>query len=163
MGDGSETSTGVARGDLAFARPVRSKLARTGPRGLALFAVLLALALPLVLVGDCRADDYRCNDHSSIYYGNPRLIKKPAVISAGQVYRHIPEYQEIIEGGLTDKDARYHFLMRKASERFAKAVREMARELDHDVVGEVGAILVKKDDVAEPPDRTQEVVQRIAA
>jgi hypothetical protein len=123
----------------------------------------LALGLLLGLGGDARADDYRCADHSGIYYGNPRLIKKPAVISAGQVYRHIPEYVEIIEGGLTDKDARYHFLMKKASERFAKAVREMARDLEHDVVGEVGAIQKRGDDAPEPPDRTSEVTQRIGA
>jgi hypothetical protein len=105
---------------------------------------------------------YRCVDASRVYYGNTRLIRNPAAISADGVYRHISEYREILEQGLTDKDARYHFLMRRASERFSKAVKSAARDLGHDVIAEHGAVVPRDSDTEPPPDVTQEVVSRIA-
>jgi DNA-binding MarR family transcriptional regulator len=41
------------------------------------------------------------------------------------VYRSIAEYREILDKGLTDKDVRYHFLMRKASDKFSRAVQSL--------------------------------------
>jgi hypothetical protein len=106
--------------------------------------------------------DYRCEDTVKVYFGNPRLFQKPAVLSADRVYQKIPEYQEILEKGLTDKDVRYHFLMKKASERFAKAVKSMARDKGHDLVAEAGSIEVAKKDSPTPPDRTDDVIERLA-
>ena len=65
------------------------------------------------------------------------------------------------EGVATDKDARYHFLMKKASEKFLDATRQMAKELDFDLVAEVGAVRSTKRDVAAPPDRTDDIVSRL--
>ncbi|MFV1958830.1 MAG: hypothetical protein ACC662_05385, partial [Planctomycetota bacterium] len=107
---------------------------------------LVLVALALVLVWPVTAwagiGDYRCTDLGRVYLGNPRLIRKPAVVSADRVYQRIPEYRKIVDEGLTDRDVRYHFLMKKASARFAKAVRTMARAKGHDFVAEVGAVEV---------------------
>ena len=73
----------------------------------------------------------------------------------------VAEYREILDKGLTDKDVRYHFLMKKASEKFLEAVKQMARELDLDLVAESGAVKVTKRGVEAPPDRTDDVKSRL--
>jgi hypothetical protein len=144
---------------------------RSGPSGgsllsrrlRAILSAALATGLLLAALGTARAGelgDYRCTDPARVYLGNPRLIRNPCVISADEVYRRIPEYQEILEKGLTDKDVRYHFLMRKATERFSKAVKEMARS-KYDFVAERGAIEIAKAGVAAPPDETTAVISKL--
>jgi len=51
--------------------------------------------------------------------------------------------------------------MKKASARFAKAVRAMARALGYDFVAEVGAIKVAKKGAKAPVDRTSDVISRL--
>lgn len=105
--------------------------------------------------------DFRVTEGGAVYLGNPRLFSRPCVVLADSIYREIAEYREILEKGLTDKDVRYHFLMRKASERFTEAVKQMARELDHDLVAEVGACKAARREVAAPPERTSDVISRL--
>ena len=87
----------------------------------------------------------------------------PAVVSADRVYAQIKEYQQILREGLTDRDVRYHFLMKEASKKFAKAVRKMARSLGHNFVAEQGAIRIVRKDAPPPPDRTSEVISRLGS
>ena len=121
-----------------------------------LTSMILLAGVALAAVGD-----YRCSDPGRAYHGNPRLIRKPAVISADRVYQRIPEYKKILDEKLSDSSVRYHFLMKKASERFAKAVKKMARKEGHDFVAEVGAIEVVKKGAKTPPDKTREVIQNL--
>lgn len=124
--------------------------------------VMIGVCLMLLpLMAEAQIGDYRCSDPSRVYHGNPRLIRKPAAIAADDVYARIPEYRQICEQGLTDKDVRYHFLMKKASERFAKAVKATARALGHDCIAERGAIEVAREGAAKPVDRTAEVIARL--
>ncbi|MFM8978930.1 MAG: hypothetical protein ACKOSS_00470 [Planctomycetia bacterium] len=134
----------------------------TAPRGcLALLLALLSLVARPAHAAWADPGDYRVTDSAAVYLGNARLFARPCVVRADRVYREIPEYREILEHGLTDKDPRYHFLMKKASEKFLDAVRQMARDLDHDLVAEVGAVKATKDGVAEAPERTSDVVSRL--
>jgi hypothetical protein len=121
-------------------------------------AVALVFMAQVALAG---IGDYRCSDPGRVYHGNARLIRKPAVISADRVYERIPEYRKILDEKLSDKDVRYHFLMKKASERFAKAVKKMARAKGHDFVAEIGAVEVVKEKAPKPVDRTREVIDRL--
>jgi|GEM_PF-7128191 len=105
--------------------------------------------------------DYRLVDGGVVYLGNGRLCTRPCVIKADLVYRQIAEYREILDKALTDKDVRYHFLMKKASEKFLEAVKQMAKELDLDLVAEVGAIKAAKRGVAAPTERTDDVISRL--
>lgn len=134
-------------------------LLRGGLVGL-LLALLVLGSLPLP---GAFADpgDWRVTDSAAVYLGNARLFARPCVVLADRVYREIPEYREIVDKGMTDKDPRYHFLMKKASEKFLEAVRHMARDLDHDLVAEVGAVRATKEGVAEPPERTADVISRL--
>ena len=137
--------------------------ARTGGpvgRWIALVALAVLLLLPRIASAD--VGDYRVTDASKIYLGNAKLFQRPCVISCDRVYREIPEYREILEKGLTDRDVRYHFLMKKASERFAEAVKQAAKDLDVDLVAELGSVRPAKKDVDPPPDRTTEVIGKLS-
>ena len=126
-----------------------------------LTAGLSFLALvSVLLVGTAEAGvgDYRCVDQTKVYMGNAKLFQRPCVISGDRVYRSISEYREILDKGLTDKDVRYHLLMKKASKKFADAVKKMARKHRHDLVAEHGAVEPKKEGVAKPKDRTSEAI-----
>ena len=139
----------------AFERPGGARF--LGAAFLALLAVVaLAPGAAWAEVGD-----YRLVDGGVVYLGNSRLCARPCVIKADLVYREIAEYREITDKGLTDKDVRYHFLMKKASEKFLEAVKLMAKELDLDLVAEVGAIKPAKRGVAAPTDRTDDVISRL--
>ena len=127
----------------------------------------LALACVLVLAATAPAwadlGDYRCTDPGRVYFGNPRLIRTPAVVSADRIYGQIKEYQQILREGLTSRDVRYHFLMKKASKKFAKAIQAMARGQGHNFLGERGAIRVARKDAPPPPDRTSEVISKLGS
>jgi hypothetical protein len=135
---------------------------RVGASSAVWFALLVAVTL-FVCAPAAGADvgAYRCADPAKVYLGNPKLFQKPAVIAADRVYGAISEYREILQKGLTDKDVHYHFLMKKASERFSKAVKAMARKEGHDLVAESGSIEVAKRESAAPPDRTDAVIGEI--
>ena len=135
------------------ARLWRSLLALTGVVGL----MLGLLASP----ASADMSNYRVADTTGIYHGNCRLFTKPCVVKADRIYRSIAEYKEILDKGLTDKDVRYHFLMKKASERFLEACKRMAKDLTLDLVGEIGSIKSAKAGVAEPTERTDDVISRL--
>lgn len=105
--------------------------------------------------------DYRCADPNKVYFGNARLFQKPCTIDSDRVYKQIPEYREIVDKGLTDKSPRYHFLMKKASKRFNEAVKQMARDMDHDLVAEAGVVKKAKKGAKDVPDRTDDVIANV--
>ena len=124
---------------------------------------VLALTALLLLATPAQAGlgDYRCTDTGRVYHGNSRLIREPAVCSADRVYQHIPEYRQILSENLTEKDVRYHFLMKEASQKFLKAVKAMARDGGFDFVAEVGAVQVAREGAAEPADKTDAVIAKL--
>jgi hypothetical protein len=127
----------------------------------------VVLALLLGAAPAARAEEkgaaYRVVDVSLVYLGNPRLFKKPCVVDADRVYRSIPEYVEIVEKNLTDRDVRYHFLMKKASDKFAKALRGLVKDLEYDLIASVGAILPAAADVPAVPNATDGAIARLPA
>ena len=144
---------GASRAEGTMRGPIRRLVV---PGVLALTTVLL-----LASAAEAGLGDYRCTDTGRVYHGNARLIRKPAVCSADRVYRHIPEYKTILAENLTEKDVRYHFLMKEASQKFLKAVKGMARESGFDFVAEVGAVQVVRDGAPEPVDKTDAVIRKL--
>lgn len=128
------------------------------------FRACLALLLSLSLgLASASADvgDYRVVDGGGVYLGNGRLFARPGVIQADRVYLSIPEYKEIRDKGLTDKDARYHFLMKRASERFLEAVKVTGRDFDLDLIAEVGAVKPARAGAPAIAERTDDVISRL--
>ncbi len=152
---------------------VRPSTRRSGyVRGL--FACVAAVLFLFGLASAARADDpkekekekgpqYRVVDVSLIYSGNPRLFKKPCVVDADKIYKSIPEYQEIVEKNLTDRDVRYHFLMKKASDKFAKSLRGLVKDLEYDLIGGVGSIVPATTDAPAVPNGTDGAIARLPA
>jgi len=137
---------------------------RSGWAAIALLAFVLGAWLaPSVRAEEKKAPDpaYRVTDPSQVYVGNPRLFKKPCAVSSDKVYRAIPEYREILEQGLTDKDVRYHFLMKKASEKFGKAVGAVSKDLGYDLVAGTGAVEPANDSTPAVPDETDAAIARL--
>ena len=135
-------------------------------RSSAAFASRLALVLVAVLalgaaVADAGVGDYTCDDPSKVYYGNQRLFQRPACVDCDRVYANIPEYQEILRRRLTDKDAQYHLLMKKATKRFSAAVKKMARDKNHDLVAQTGTVRKAKKKAKDVPDRSQDVIDAL--
>lgn len=128
--------------------------------GLLLAALFVAVASPAAAQDKA---EYRVVDPSGVYLGNPRLFKKPVVVNCDRVYRAIPEYVEILEKNLTDRDVRYHFLMRKASDKFAAAVRAVATEGGYDLVGGVGAVVPANTETPAIPEATDAAIKKLPA
>ncbi|MFO0933432.1 MAG: hypothetical protein U1E39_12065 [Planctomycetota bacterium] len=129
--------------------------------GGALLAVLLAVAATPAAADD--KADYRVVDPSGVYLGNPRLFRKPVLVNCDRVYRAIPEYVEILEKNLTDRDVRYHFLMRKASDKFAAAVRSVASEGGYDLVAGVGSVVPSSAETPAIPEATDAAIKKLPA
>jgi len=127
----------------------------------ALVSLVVLGALAARVVADDKKADYRVVDPSVVYLGNPRLFKKPVVVNCDRVYRAIPEYQEILEKNLTDRDVRYHFLMRKASDKFATAIRTIASEGSYDLVAGVGAVVPSNTDTPAVPEATDAAIKKL--
>ncbi len=99
------------------------------------------------------------NPDPVVYHGRMDGAKKPAELVAADVFREIPEYKKIKDGGLKDGDAEYWVLLNKANERFRQALRKVADDAKYDVVVEKGS--AKFGSV--PPDITQPVIGALDA
>jgi hypothetical protein len=112
---------------------------------------MLARLLPLLLSSFLpRAD-------ADIYFGKTEGAKKPAEVTAKTVFAEIPEYKRIQDKGLTKDDAEYWVLLRKANEKFNRAIRKVAEEAKFDVIAEKGT---QKFDPT-PPDITKRVIEAL--
>ena len=127
--------------------------------------MLLFVALGLVGEQALSADEevtYEVTDPDGIYFGSGTHPKTPAVITADSVWAEIPEYKKIIDDGLDDDDPEYHLLLKKATERFAKALRKLAKRDGYDMIGEVGSIAVSGESKAKIPDVTDDMVELVS-
>ena len=114
------------------------RIARSsGARWVALVAVL---ALVTGSIADEPKHDFTVVDSASIYYGTKKHPKTPAQCDADSVWSEIPEYKTIIDDELGPDDPKYHLLLKRATKRFQRALKKLAKRDDYDVIGEVGAI-----------------------
>ncbi len=155
----TKSSVFATTGTPATALPTTRRTALRVILGGALLAVLLAATAGPAAAED--KTDYRVVDPSGVYFGNPRLFKKPVLVNCDRVYRAIPEYVEILEKNLTDRDVRYHFLMRKASDKFAAAVRSVATEGGYDLVAGIGTVVPANKETPALPEATDAAIKKL--
>ena len=104
---------------------------------------LVLAALFALVSGSFAADpkhDFTVCDSSSIYYGKKKHPKTPAHCEADSVWSEIPEYKTIVEDDLGPDDPKYHLLLKRATKRFQRALKKLAKRDEYDVIGEIGSI-----------------------
>ncbi len=114
-----------------------------------------ALALIGVLCAFAAVDHI---DRTKIYYGNPDAFRAPAVVKASTVIKGTADYKTIQKEGVKKGTPRYEHLMEKATGTFKTVLGETAKALGKDLVGEIGAIVIKGK---APVDITAKVVARL--
>lgn len=116
------------------------------------------------LNGPAQADEghaFEVVDEDGIYYGEGKNPKTPAITKADDVWTEIPEYKQIVDEELEEDDPNYHILMRKATERFSKALKKIAERDGYDMIGEKGSIESKGDKKKEIPNITKELIKLV--
>lgn len=134
----------------------------TGTRRLAVLLTTLGLAMggaSIVAAEEADEAAFEVVDSDGIYLGTGKNPKTPGVLVADDVWNEIPEYKKILADELTEDDPEYHLLMLKATERFNKALKALAKRDSHDMLGEVGSIRAKNG--AKLPDVTREMVKLV--
>ncbi|MFI5402692.1 MAG: hypothetical protein ACHQ1G_07130 [Planctomycetota bacterium] len=116
------------------------------------------LTVPDIALGDEEAA-FEVVDPDGIYLGTGTHPSSPGVLVADDVWKEIPEYKKILADELTEDDAQYHLLMLKATERFNKALKALAKRDSHDMLGETGSIVAKGG--RKIPDVTDELVKLV--
>ncbi len=129
------------------------------PRGSVAVLLLLAFGLSTAVVAEGQEPSYEVVDPDAIYYGSGKHPKSPGVMAADDVWAEIPEYRRIIDEDLTEDDPVYHLLLKKATERFQKALKRLAKRDGYDMLGEVGAIEAKGG--ADLPDVTRDMIDLV--
>jgi len=128
------------------------------------FALTAAFVVLCVWTGSGYAAEeasYDVVDSAGIYYGDGNHPTTPAVIVADDVWAKIPEYRRIIDEELTDDDAAYHLLLKKATRRFKKALRKAANRDGYDMIGEVGSIEASSSTKKAIPDITSDLIDLV--
>lgn len=136
------------------------KLEAHGKLATKLFLAALVLG---VTGGSLEAEeehDFDVVDPEGVYYGNGTHPKKPATIRADDVWAEIPEYKKILEDDLDEDDPEYHLLMKKASERFGRALEKEAKRESFDMIAEQGAIRANTPG-KEIPDATADMIDLV--
>jgi len=105
--------------------------------------------------------DFEVVNSGSIYYGSGKHPKTPAVCSADDVWAEIPEYKKIVEEELTESDARYHLLLKRATKRFQRALKKLARREGYDMIGETGSIKALGEKKKKIPSATKDLIDLV--
>ena len=116
------------------------------------------------LIAPVQADEghaFEVVDEDAIYYGEGKHPKTPAITEADDVWAEIPEYKQIVAEELEEDDPNYHILMKKATERFSKALKKIAERDGYDMIGEKGSIESKGDKKKKIPNITKELIKLV--
>ena len=118
---------------------MRAKAVRTrrSPAGelVGVLLVVLVVAAAVAASGKGRA---RTTPVGKVYFGNPRNFYSPAELEAAKIFRVIPEYQQLVRDKVDPSDPRYWSLMDKATNRFIRALVNVSKKYDYDLIGEKG-------------------------
>lgn len=120
-----------------------SSIARNGITAAFLMLLLFAFSAPIQAQSKGKAKVKILNE-SQVYYPSrvkkSTKYKKPAVLTTSTVFAAIPEWKQIQEKKLKKTCAEYHLLLKKANEKFTKAIGKVRGSGSYDIIAEVGAI-----------------------
>ncbi len=98
---------------------------------------------------------------SRVYYPKParsKTYKKVGLVSCATALNATPEYKEITRRGIRPGTAEYDLLLKRASDRFKKAIRTTVSLGGYDLIAETGAVTVEGKSL---PDITATITRHI--
>lgn len=103
----------------------------------------IAAVILLLFLFSCAAEPdipllKHIHHRSFVYYGDDVKYKKPAVITAIEVFNRIPFYKRIINENLNHPDPEYYFLLQKSCSKFYGAIDHLVKQKNLDLIVEKG-------------------------
>lgn len=123
--------------------------------------VALIALIPLVSAAAQSIPDTQV-DNSRIYYGSAAAFEKPAEVNMDAALEATPEFQEIKKKKVDHGTGKYWILVSDATDRVYRAVSEVGRNSEYDLIAEKG-YLGTLDPPVDCEDITAAVIERIAA
>ena len=121
----------------------------------------LIAAIPLVAVAAQSIPDAQI-DKSRIFYGSAAEFAAPAEVDMDSALQATPEFQEIVKKKVENGTGKYWILVSEASDRVHRAIADVGRATEYDLIAEKG-YLGKLDPPVACEDITAAVIDRIKA
>ena len=119
----------------------------------------IIVALPLLAVAAQSIPDAQI-DKSRIYFGSPSGFDNPAEVDMDSALQATPEFQEIVKKKVDHGTGKYWILVSDASNRVHRAIADVGRATEYDLIVEKG-YLDKLDPPVDCEDITAAVIDRI--
>jgi len=127
---------------------------------MACVTALIALAPIVIAAAQAIPDDQI--QKNRIFYGTPTAFENPAEVNMDEALQATPEFQEIVKKKVDHGTAKYWILVSDATDRVHRAISEVGRGTDYDLIVDQGYL-----EEVQPPvpcdDITAAVIDRIAA
>jgi hypothetical protein len=101
-------------------------------------------------------------DTSRVYYGSTAAFDNPAEVDIEAAVHSTPEYQEIVKKKIDSGTGKYWILISDATDRVHRAISEVGKVKDFDLIAEKG-YLGKLDPPVACADITARVLEAVAA
>ena len=121
---------------------------------LAFVIVIPAIAVAAQSIPDAQADPSR------VYYGSTAGFENPAEVDTETAIQSTPEYQEILKKKLDSGTGKYWILISEATDRVHRAISDVGKVKDYDLIAEKG-YLGKLDPPVACADITGRVLEAI--
>lgn len=127
-------------------------------------AISAAFVGVLVLVSPVFAGTYTIPtekvDQQKIFWGDAGSFDKPGEVSYADIIKATPEFEELRRKRIESGSARYYHLMTQASERAVRAIIEVGRSSEFDLVAMKGYLATLEEPI-EAADLTELVLRRL--
>ena len=121
---------------------------------LAFVIVVPAIAVAAQSIPDAQVDTSR------VYYGSTSGFENPAEVDTQAALEATPEYQEIVKKKLDSGTGKYWILISDGTDRVHRAISEVGKVKDYDLIAEKG-YLGKIDPPVACADITERVLEAI--
>lgn len=99
-------------------------------------------------------------DSTMIYWGNPGSFEKAAAADFESILHATPEFEEILEKRVERGSGKYWILYGRAHDRVIKALSDVGRSTEYDLVGEL-SYMARLDPPVPFDDITSLVVEKV--
>lgn len=126
------------------------------------FSLLASTIIVPVIAAAAQAIPDSQVDTSRVYYGSTAAFDNPAEVDIEAAVHSTPEYQEIVKKKIDSGTGKYWILISDATDRVHRAISEVGKVKDFDLIAEKG-YLGKLDPPVACADITARVLEAVAA